>query len=83
MSVYFIAVALAMLMMIIDEMRDQKLVLKAWQYWSCILMAAFIMLSLVVWPYQDVENLPDDRWGKTANSFYYALSRPAWVCNGP
>merc|ERR1719192_1281539 len=44
-------------------------------------MAAFIMLSLVVWPYQDVKDLPDGRWGKTANSMYYALGGqggPAW-----
>merc|ERR1719242_1867570 len=45
------------------------------------LMAAFIMLSLVIWPYQDVKDLPDGRWGKTANSMYYALGGqggPAW-----
>merc|ERR1719464_1729653 len=62
----------------IDEGYGHKFVLKAWQYWSCILMAAFIMLSLVVWPYQDVENTPEDRWSDTANELYYALSRTAW-----
>ena len=81
MSVYFIAVALAFAMILIDESRKQKFVLKAWQYWSCILMAAFIMLSLVVWPYQDAANLTDDRWSKMSNSLYFALSRPAWVCH--
>ena len=81
MAVYFTAVSLAFLMVIIDETRNSKFVLRAWQYWSCMLMAAFIMLSLMLWPYQDVENAPDDRWGKTANSMYYALGRPAWVCN--
>ena len=83
MSVYFMAVALAMIMIVIDDgvkKKERKFVLKAWQYWSCMLMAAFIMLSCVVWPYQDVRNLPDDRWGKTAQSFYFALGRPAWVC---
>merc|ERR1719334_2630922 len=46
-----------------------------------MVMAAFIMLSLVVWPYQDVENAPEDRWGHTANRMYYALAGqggPAW-----
>jgi len=81
MSVYFTAVVLAMTMIIIDEKMKRngdKFVLKAWQYWSCMLMAAFMMLSCVVWPYQDVENLPNGRWGKTAQSFFYALSRPTW-----
>ena len=84
MSVYFVAVLLALNMIIIDESRKQKFVLRAWQYWSCILMAAFIMLSLVVWPYQDVEDAPDDRWRHTANQMYYALGGqggPAWVCS--
>merc|ERR1719510_2638996 len=70
--------ALAMLMITIDEMKNKKFVLKAWQYWVCMLTASFILLSLVVWPYQDVQNLPNDRWGYTANSFYYALGRTAW-----
>merc|ERR1719150_1623595 len=80
MSAYFLAVALAMWMIIIDE-NNQKFVLKAWQYWSCMLMAAFIMMSLMFWPYQDVKDLPDGRWGKTSNSMYYALGGqggPAW-----
>ena len=84
MAPYFIAVTLAFVMEIIDErvkQNNERFVLKAWQYWSCMAMAAFIMLSLVVWPYQDVENIPADRWNQTANSFYYALSRPAWVCH--
>merc|ERR1719242_1343745 len=79
MSTYFIGVALAMWMIMIDE-KKQKFVIKAWQYWSCMLMAAFIMMSLMFWPYQDVKDLPNGRWGKTANSMYYALGKggPAW-----
>jgi len=80
MSTYFIGVALAMWMIMIDE-KKQKFVIKAWQYWSCMLMAAFIMMSLMFWPYQDVKDLPNGRWGKTANSMYYALGGqggPAW-----
>merc|ERR1719150_1254878 len=41
-------------------------------------MAAFIMLPLMFWPYQDVRDVPDHRWGKTANSMYYALCYPVW-----
>jgi len=78
MSVYFIAVALAMIMIMIDEMKSRKFVLSACQYWACMVAAAFILLSLVVWPYQDVEDLPDDRWNDLSNQFYYALGRPAW-----
>jgi len=81
MAPYFTAVALAMVMIVIDEKvakNGDKFVLKAWQYWSCMLVAAFIMLSCVVWPYQDVEHMPEDRWGTTAGSFYYALGRPVW-----
>jgi len=78
MSVYFLAVALAMVMIVIDENKQRKLVLKAWQYWLCMISASFILLSLVVWPYQDVQHLPNDRWGYTANSLYYALGRTAW-----
>merc|ERR1719219_2816928 len=79
MSTYFIAVFLAMAMIIIDgKERKKPFALKAWQYWSCMVMAAFILLSLVIWPYQDVEDLPDDRWNDLSNQFYYALGRPAW-----
>merc|ERR1719384_508134 len=79
MSAYFLAVALAMGMIIIDK-RKKPFVLKSWQYWSCMVMAAFILMSLMFWPYQDVKDLPDGRWGKTANSMYYALGKggPAW-----
>merc|ERR1712087_1012102 len=73
----------AFLMIIIDDSKTvkgkaQKFVLRAWQYWSCILMSAFILLSLMLWPYQDVQNYPDDRWSADASSMYYALGRPAW-----
>merc|ERR1719219_793850 len=79
MGVYFIAVALAMIMIMIDETKSRKkFVLNKCQYWICMVMAAFILLSLVVWPYQDVEDLPDDRWNDLSNQFYYALGRPAW-----
>merc|ERR550525_348431 len=77
MGTYFVAVLLAFAMIMIDGQKD-KFVLRAWQYWSCILLSAFILCSLVMWPYQDVQHLPDDRWGHTANSMYYALSRPVW-----
>ena len=82
MSVYFIAVALALMMIIIDETAKRKsfkFVLKRWQYWSCMLMVAFLMLSCVVWPYQDIKGGVDGRWSKASNAWYYALSRPAWV----
>jgi len=63
----------------IDETKSRKkFVLNKCQYWICMIMAAFILLSLVVWPYQDVEDLPDDRWNDLSNQFYYALGRPAW-----
>merc|ERR1712190_236397 len=81
MSVYFIAVILALMMIIIDETAKRKsfkFVLKRWQYWSCMLMVTFIMLSCVVWPYQDIKGTADERWSKTSNAWYYALGRPAW-----
>ena len=81
MGVYFVAVALAMIMILIDESRKQKFVLKAWQYWACISMAAFIMLSLVFWPHQDLDNAPEDRWSHTANRMYYTFGGTAWVCH--
>ena len=77
MSVYFIGVALMFVMIMIQE-KNKKFVLSKVQYYSTLLLASFIMLSLVVWPYQDVKDQPDNRWSLLSNQFYFAFGRPAW-----
>jgi len=77
MSVYFIGVACMMLMICIQE-KNKTFVLDKLQYYALILSSSFIMLALVVWPYQDVEDQPDNRWSLLSNQMYYAFGRPAW-----
>ena len=41
-------------------------------------LAGFILCSLEMWPYADVKNAPEERWGLAAHELYFAFSRPAW-----
>eukprot|EP00483_Globobulimina_turgida_P011533 UN11555 len=77
MSVYFIGVALMFIFLILDE-QNKRFVLCKSHYFVVLLLASFIMLALVIWPYQDVEHVPNNRWSLLSNQFYFALSRPAW-----
>eukprot|EP00483_Globobulimina_turgida_P002898 UN02903 len=77
MSVYFIGVALMFIFLILDE-QNKRFVLCKSHYFVVILLASFIMLALVIWPYQDVEHVPNNPWSLLSHQFYFALSRPAW-----
>ena len=77
-SCYACGGTLAFFMVIIDEkVKDFKL--KKWQYFLLMVLSGFIFLSLVLWPFDDVKNAPDDRWGATSNSMYNAFAKTAWV----
>ena len=66
MSVYFIGVTLMLIIIIIDEQmkrKKTKFVLPKLVYFGLVLLSGFILCSLVIWPYQDVENAPEgERW---------------------
>merc|ERR1719251_696090 len=67
-----------MMLMICIQEKYKSFVLDKLQYYALLFASCFIMLSLVVWPYQDVEDQPDDRWSLLSNQFFYALCRPSW-----
>ena len=77
-SCYFCGVALAFFMVIIDE-NQKNFVLLKWQYFGMVALSGFILLSLVMWPYEDVKDAPEERWGVADNSWYCAFDKTAWV----
>eukprot|EP01084_Bolivina_argentea_P262731 444424_1 len=82
MAPYFIGVTLMFIMITINEWyakhKNGVFILYKYAYWAVLLLSLFIMGCLVIWPYDDVKNAPERRWGLTANEIYYALCRPAW-----
>lgn len=77
-SCYFSGVALAFFMVIIDE-KNAKFVLQRWIYFVLVALSGFILLSLVMWPYEDVKDAPESRWSVADNSWYKAFDKTAWV----
>ena len=75
---YYCGVTLAFLMVIIDE-KNSSFKLRRWQYFVTMIIAGAMMLSVVVTPYDDVKNAPDDRWNMASNGWYSALCKIAWV----
>merc|ERR1711902_194736 len=76
---YFCGVILALLMVIIESRTNVKdFVLPRWQYFVLMLIAGFLMLSVVCWPFDDVKNAPDERWNIGSNEWYSAFAQPAW-----
>merc|ERR1712087_216394 len=76
---YFCGVILALLMVIIESRTNvQDFVLARWQHFVMMVIAGFLMLSIVVWPFDDVKKAPDQRWDIAANSWYSAFAQPAW-----
>merc|ERR1719242_2359882 len=76
-SPYFCGVALGFFMVIIDE-KYPHFALKQWQYFGLVAVSGFTLLSLVMWPYADVRDAPEERWSVAANSWYVALEKTAW-----
>ena len=77
---YFCGVSLALLMVIIEgKYNSTDFVLFRWQYFVVMVLAGFMMLSVVVWPFEDVKAAPEERWNVDSNSWYSAFAQPSWV----
>lgn len=81
MGPYWAGVLLAFLFILINENeknKNKKFQLTYCHYWFLQLIAAFILLCVAFWPYQDVVDAPSNRWGLHSNVIYNGLSCPAW-----
>ena len=77
-SCYFCGVTLAFLMMIIDE-KVKHFALKKWQYLTMMILSGYLLLCLVLWPFADMKDAPESRWGMASNAWYNAFGKTAWV----
>jgi len=76
-SCYASGVALAFFMVILDE-KKKNFALQKWQYFTMMMLSGFILLCLMMWPYDDVKESPENRWGLYQNSAYNAFAKTAW-----
>ena len=77
-SCYFCGTSLAFAMVMIDE-KVNHFVIKKRLYFAIMILSGFILLSLVCWPFEDLKDAPEKRWGPASNSWYSAFYKTAWV----
>ena len=81
MGPYLIGITCMFIMITINEKYQEKgfkFVLVPHSFYIISFLGLFSLFALVIWPWGDVKDAPEKRWGVTANAVYYAFSRPVW-----